>query len=350
MKSPSLAHTSGEVMPLNGLPNGLSRRSALGLAASALAGIAAPVHAQGTYPNRPVRVVIPVPAGSAFDAVIRPLGLRTQPVLGQPFLIDNKPGASLMLGTQFVARAAADGYTLLLANDVPFSILPALSMPMQFDPDRDFVPLSLLTQVSLALITNANFPANTLQEFIAYAKANPGKLSYGTGGVGGQHHVAMERLMARTGIDMLHVPYQGIAPAFNAFLAGDTNVMLAAIALPREHIKSGRLKALAFTGAQRHPNLANVPTFRESGFPDYVISAWFGMFAPSGTPMEITKRLSTTIWEAASTKEFTDSVLLPAGFDPYPSVPPEQFAAFIREDRRKWRESVAMINPKKLLP
>jgi tripartite-type tricarboxylate transporter receptor subunit TctC len=270
--------------------------------------------------------------------------------LGQPFVIENRPGASLTLGTQLVARAPADGYTLLLANDVPFSILPALSYPTQFDPDRDFVPLSLLTQVSLALIAGSAFPANTLQEFIAYVKANPGKVTYGTGGVGSQHHVAMERLMARTGMDMLHVPYQGITPAFKGLLAGETQVMLAAIALPAQHLKSGRLKALAFTGPQRHPHLPNVPTIRESGFPDYVISAWFGMFAPAGTPAEVTRKLSSSIWEVASSNEFTETVLLPAGFDPHPSVAPDQFAAFIREDRRRWKESIAKVDPKRLVP
>ncbi len=334
-----------------------SRRTVLRAAAAApwalpglMAGAGSAAHAQGAYPNRPIKVVIPVPAGSAFDAVIRPLGQRLQPTLGQPFVIENRPGASLTLGTQLVARAPADGYTLLLANDVPFSILPALNFPMQFDPDRDFVPLSLLTQVSLALIASSNFPANTLAEFIAYVKANPGKVTYGTGGVGSQHHVAMERLMARMGMSMLHVPYQGIAPAFSGLLAGDTHVMLAAIALPAQHLKSGRLKAIAFTGEQRHPNLPDTPTFKESGFADYVISAWFGTFAPAGTPPDITRKLASGMWDIASSKEFTDAVLLPAGFDPMPSISPEQFPAFIREDRRRWRESIAKIDPKRLVP
>jgi tripartite-type tricarboxylate transporter receptor subunit TctC len=329
----------------------LRRREVIGLAAAlpfTLAALSAA--AQGAWPNRPIKVVIPVPAGSAFDAVVRPLGQRLQPTLGQPFIFDNKPGASLMLGTTFVARSAPDGYTLLLANDTPFSILPALNTQMQFDPDRDFVPLGMLSQASLALIAGSAFPANTLQELVGYVKANPGKVSYGSGGVGGQHHIAMERLMARLGLDMLHVPFQGIGPAFNSLLAGDTQVMLAAIALPAQHIRSGRLKALAFTGAQRHPNLANVPTFVEAGIPDFVISAWFGLFAPTGTPAEITRKLSASIWEVVASREFTDSVLLPAGFDPHPSVSPEQFPAFLREDRRRWRESVARIDPKKLVP
>lgn len=326
------------------------RRVLSAAAAAALGGLAPWTRAQSGYPDRPIRVVIPVPAGSAFDSVIRPLGQRLQPALNnQPFVIDNKPGASLMLGTQFVARAKPDGYTLLLANDTPFSILPALGTQMQFDPDKDFAPLSMLAQASLALIVQSNFPANTLQEFLAYVKANPGKVTYGTGGIGGQHHIAMERLLAREGkLDMLHVPFQGITPAFTALLSGDVQVMLAAIALPAPHLKSGKLKALAFTGAHRHPNLPNVPTFAEAGVPDYVVSAWFGLFAPAGTPGEMTKKLQASIWDIVSSKEYTDNVLLAAGFDPGPPVVPEQFPTFLRDDRRRWKESIARIEPKRL--
>lgn len=304
--------------------------------------------AQAAWPNRPIRVVIPVPAGSAFDTVIRPLGQRLLPTLGQPFVIDNKPGASLTMGTVNVANSPPDGYSILLANDTPFSILPALNTPLQYDPDRDFAPLGVIAQAALMLIAGAAFPANTLQEFVAYVKANPGRVTYGTGGVGSQHHIAMETLAARHGLDMLHVPYQGIGPAFTGLLAGSTHVMLAAIALPAQHIKSGRLKAMAWTGARRHPNFADLPTFQEAGVADFVCGAWFGLFAPAATPPEITRKLAAMIWTVVSSKEYTDNVLLPAGFDPNPSTPPEQFAAFLQEDRRKWRDWVQRIDPKKL--
>ena len=147
---------------------------------------------------------------------------------------------------------------------------------------------------------------------------------------------------------MLHVPYQGIGPAFTGLLGGNTQVMLAAIALPAQHIKSGRLKAMAWTGTRRHPNLPDLPTFAEAGVPDFVCGAWFGLFAPAATPPELTRKLSSTIWNVVSSKEYTDNVLLAAGFDPNPSTPPEQFGAFLREDRRKWREWVQRIDPKKL--
>ena len=330
-----------------------SRRVALRYALSgAIAGVV-PVAwgqapGQAAWPSRPIRVVIPVPAGSAFDTVIRPLGQRLLPVLGQPFVIDNKPGASLMMGTVNVANSPPDGYSLLLANDTPFSILPALGTPTQYDPDRDFAPLGVIAQAGLMLIAGSSFPANTLPEFLAYVKANPGRVTYGTGGVGSQHHIAMEYLSVRHGLDMLHVPYQGIGPAFNGLLAGNTQVMLAAIALPSQHIKSGRLKAMAWTGTRHHPNFADLPTFAEAGVADFVCGAWFGLFAPAATPPEITRKLAATIWNVVSSKEYTDNVLLPAGFDPSPATSPEQFGAFLREDRRKWREWVQRIDPKKL--
>ncbi|MES2184840.1 MAG: tripartite tricarboxylate transporter substrate binding protein [Pseudomonadota bacterium] len=340
-----------EFSPSGAMGIALDRRRAIALAAGALTGgsAAAPAVAQGTYPNRPIRLVLPVPPGSAMDTIIRPLGQRVQPLLGQPFILDNKPGAAEILGSQLVAHAPADGYTLLMANDVPFSIMPALGTPMPFDPDRDFVPLTMLAQVSLLLLTGKDFPATNLAEFIAYVKAHPGKLSYGTGGIGSPHHVAMERLMARTGMDMLHVPYQGIPPAFNSLLSGDTDVMLVAITVANEHIRAGRVKALAFTAAQRHPKAPTVPTFKESGYPDYVVGALFGMFAPGNTPPEITRRLSSVLWEAVSSDEFTDNVLVPGGFDPHPSVTPGQFPAFIRDERRKWRDSLARIDPRKFI-
>ena len=327
----------------------LSRRGALRCAVAGVLPLAwSQAFAQGAYPNRPIRVVIPVPAGSAFDTVIRPLGQRLLPALGQPFVIDNKPGASLTMGTVNVASSPPDGYSILLANDTPFSILPALNTPLQYDPDRDFAPLGVIAQAALMLIAGAAFPANTLQEFLAYVKANPGRVTYGTGGVGSQHHIAMETLAARNDLDMLHVPYQGIGPAFTGLLAGSTHVMLAAIALPAQHIKSGRLKAMAWTGARRHPNFADLPTFQEAGIADFVCGAWFGLFAPAATPPEITRKLTSSIWTVVSSKEYTDNVLLPAGFDPNPSTPPEQFGTFLREDRRKWREWVQRIDPKKL--
>ena len=339
--------------PAAGAAVSFSRRRAMRHALAGVAAGALPVawreaFAQGAYPNRPIRVVIPVPAGSAFDTVIRPLGQRLLPALGQPFVIDNKPGASLTMGTVNVAQSPPDGYSILLANDTPFSILPALNTPLQYDPDRDFAPLGVIAQAALMLIAGAAFPANTLQEFLAYVKANPGRVTYGTGGVGSQHHIAMETLAARHGLDLLHVPYQGIGPAFTGLLGGNTHVMLAAIALPAQHIKSGRLKAMAWTGARRHPNFADLPTFQEAGVADFVCGAWFGLFAPAATPPEITRKLASSIWTVVSSKEYTDNVLLPAGFDPNPSTPPEQFDAFLREDRRKWREWVQRIDPKKL--
>lgn len=323
------------------------RRRVLAAVAGALGASALPVMAQGAYPNKPVRCLVPFPAGGTIELIGRHVGQRLQASLGQPLVFENRAGAAGQLAAAAAARSAPDGYTVLLSNDSPFSILPALGTPMQFNPDTDFASISLLAQASLALVTAASFPANNLQELVAYVKANPGKIPYASAGIGSQHHIAMERFMGRTGMDMIHVPYQGIAPAFNSLLAGDTKVMFAALTLPLPHIASGKVKALAVSGAQHHALLPNVPTFGEQGIADYNVTAWFGMFAPAATPPDITKKLSAAVWDAVSTKDFAE-VLHKIGFELDTSVTPDRFQAFLREDRRKWKEAIAQIDPKKL--
>ncbi len=325
----------------------LQRRLLMTAAAGALGSTAFPVSAQGGYPNRPVRCLVPFPAGGSIELIGRHVGQRIQSGLGQPLVYENRPGAAGQLAAAAAARSPADGYTLLLSNDSPFSIIPALGTPMQFNPDTDLAPISLLAQASLALVAAAGFPANNLQELVAYLKANAGKIPYASAGIGSQHHIAMERFMGRVGVDAIHVPYQGIAPAFNSLLAGDTKILFAALTLPLPHIASGKVKALAVSGAQRHALLPNVPTFGEQGIADYNVTAWFGMFAPAATPTDITKRLSGAVWDAVSTKDFGE-VLHKIGFEIDTGITPEKFPAFLREDRRRWKEAIAQIDPKKL--
>ncbi|MBL8386401.1 MAG: tripartite tricarboxylate transporter substrate binding protein [Burkholderiales bacterium] len=328
------------------------RRRLLGAAAAAplAAGVSRSAPAQQGYPNRPIRAIVPVPAGGTLDLIGRQLGQRIQPVLGQPLVIENRSGAAGQVGVAAAARSPADGYTLLLANDPPFSILPALGSPMQFNPDTDFAPLSLLCQASLLLVVAGDFPASNLRELIAHVKANPGKIPYASAGVGSQHHIGMERFMGMAGLDMIHVPFAGIAPAFNSLLAGETKLLFAALTLPLPHIPTGKVKAIALSGARRHPLLPNVATFIELGYADYTVGAWFGMFAPAATPPDIVRRLSGVIWDAVSSREFIDNVLLKIGFDLDTAVSPERFPAFLRDDRARWKDAVSRIDPAKLKP
>ena len=329
------------------------RRRLIGMAAAAplaSAGLCGDALAQQAYPNRPIRAIVPVPAGGTLDLIGRQVGQRIQPVLGQPMVIENRSGAAGQVGVTAAARSPADGYTLLLANDPPFSILPALGNPLQFNPDNDFAPLSLLCQASLLLVVAGDFPAGNLREMVAYIRANPGKVPYASAGVGSQHHIGMERFMGLAGLDMIHVPYAGIAPAFNSLLAGETKLLFAALTLPLPHLATGKVKAIALSGARRHPLLPNVATFIELGYADYTVGAWFGMFAPAATPPDIVKRLSGVIWDAVSSRDFIDNVLLKIGFDLDTAVSPDRFSTFLREDRLRWKEAVARIDPAKFKP
>lgn len=326
-----------------------SRRKLVALAAATPLAwcLPGPGLAQQGYPNRPIRAIVPVPAGGTLDLVGRQVGQRMQAVLGQPLVIENRSGASGQIGVAAVARAPADGYTLLLANDPPFSILPALGNPMQFNADTDFTPLSLLCQASLALVTSGDFPANNLREVVAHVRANPGKIPYASAGIGSQHHIGMERFMVITGMNMIHVPYAGIAPAFNSVLTGDTKILFAALTLPLQHLATGKVKVFAVSGAQRHALLPNVGTLIEHGYPDFTVGAWFGMFAPAATPADIVKRLTGVIWGAVSSKDFIENVLHKIGFELNTAWSPDRFPQFLREDRLRWRESIQMIDPAK---
>lgn len=333
-------------------PSPSSRREWLRLAAAApwILGAAPSRAQQGDYPNKPIKFIVPFAAGGSLEVLGRHIAGRLQSKLGQAIVFENRPGANSTIGTTMAARASADGYTLLMGADSGISTSPILNKSLPYNPERDLVPLSILCQLSFLLIANSNFGPGTLQEVIAYARANPGKVTYSTPGVGSQHHIKFEALSALLAIDMLHVPYQGIAPAVNAVLVGDVNIMMAALALPLPHVRSGRIKALAFASNSRHPLLPGVPTFTEAGVANFEARAWFGSFAPTGTPKDIVQTLSNSLWESVSSKEFSETFLIPQGYDPVNTVAPAQFAAFLREDRKKWESAIAQVDPKRLAP
>ncbi len=329
-----------------------NRRQWLAMAAVApwAAGAAAPALAQSDYPNRPIKFIVPFAAGGSLEQLGRNMGTRLQTKLGQAIVFENKAGANSTLGTGIAARAPADGYNLLLGADSGLAIAPIFNKSLPYNADRDLIALSIMCTISLLLIANSNFAPNTFQEFVAYAKANPGKVAYSSPGIGSQHHIMFEVLGTRLGIDLLHVPYQGIAPSLTAVLSGEVSVMMGALSLPLPHIRGGRIKALAFGGASRHPLLPNVPTIAESGLAGYEARSWFGAFAPSGTPKDIVHKLSTSLWEISGSKEFRETFLFPNGYDPVNTVTPEQFPTFIREDRKKWEAAIAQIEPRRLAP
>jgi tripartite-type tricarboxylate transporter receptor subunit TctC len=299
------------------------------------------------FPSRPVKVTVPFAPGGSVDQMARYIGGKLLPKWGQSLVVESRPGANSLVGTTYVARAPADGYNILMAADPAFSIIPVLNKNMPYNPDKDFAPLSIMCQISFLIVAHGSFPANNFQEMVAYAKANPGKVSYSTPGIGSQHHVMFEVLANRLGIDLLHIPYQGIAPSMAALLSGEVNLLMGALALPLPHIRSGRIKAIAFAGEGRHPLLPQVPTIAQSGGLAFEARSWFGAFAPSATPKDIVQKMSNDIWDITSSKDFSENYLIPNGYDPINTIKPAQFAKFLQEDRAKWEKAIALIPSEK---
>lgn len=285
------------------------------------------------YPARPVRVIVPYAPGGGTDVVARILGVHFTQRLGQSFIIDNRPAGSGIVGTDLVAKAQPDGYTLLFA----FSSLSSsakLYSKLPFDPVGDFAPVALATTSPLVLFVHPSVPARDVKEFVAYAKLHPGKLNYGSSGLGSSPHLATELLMAMAGIQMAHIPYKGIAPAITAQIANEVQMTFTPIAVGMPHAKAGRLRALGTGGLQRSTAVPDVPTLGESGLPGFEVIAWWGMLAPGKTPRPIVERLNREIRAVLELAEVRRS-LIDQGMDPAGGTP-EQFAALIKADMEKW--------------
>src|SRR5271170_1743831 len=262
------------------------------LAALLLLVLAGPAFGQA-WPGKPVRVVIPYPPGGGAEAAARFLANDFSQAFGQPFLIDNRPGGNTVIGAEAVAKAAPDGYTLLLTGGSTMSVQPLVfAGKLPFDPLGDFAPVTMVSHFPFFVVVPATVPANTLAELIVYVKARPGQLSYASNGSGTMAHLGMEMLKQSTGMDLLHVPYKGFAPAMPDLLSGRITVMMADLAPVGSQVKAGALRVLAATSPQRSSFLPDVPTVAELGNPGYEIDVWFGLFAPARTPPEIVARLN----------------------------------------------------------
>ncbi len=252
--------------------------------------LAATAQAQ-SFPVRPVRIVNPFPAGGGIDAVVRALGAELTAKWGQPVLIENRPGASGNIGAEAVARAAPDGYTLLATINQQFSANRYLYKNLGYDPDRSFAPITLMVRNDQFFLAHPSLRANDLREVVELARREPGKLSYGSFGIGSQPHLAFSLINRKQGTDLLHVPYKGIAPLMNAVTAGEVMLASGTVGVAGELMKAGKLKGLAIAGKQRSALFPAVPTTGELGFPELQVSIWFGLFAPGGTPQAIVDRI-----------------------------------------------------------
>jgi tripartite-type tricarboxylate transporter receptor subunit TctC len=285
------------------------------------------------YPSKPITFVAPIPPGGSTDVLARDIARRLQERLGQPVIVENKPGGAGSIGSAFVARAPADGYTILLVNS-SHAINPHVYSKLPFDAMKDFAPVVWMTSLPLALYVNASVPAKTLTEFIAMAKAKPGGLSFTSSGNGGATHLFGEMFMVQSGTKMVHVPYRGSAPAIADVVAGQVPVAMADVPLAAPHVKSGALRALAVTAKTRVPAMPDVPTFAEAGLPGMENSVWIGVLAAAATPPDIVRKLNREIVailrEPAITQRFVEM-----GFEIVASTP-EEFGALMRQDHERF--------------
>ena len=287
-------------------------------------------HAQ-EFPGKPVRIVVPYPPGGGVDGMARPIADRLSRLWNQPVVVENKPGASTIIGSDFVAKAAPDGLTLLFTSDSSITSNPHLYPKMPFDPVKDLAPVTQLIDLFQMVVAHPSVPAGTMQELVALAKAKPGTLNYGSYGSGSQPNLLFEALKAQTGISIAHIPYKGIAPALTAAVAGEVQLTMGGTATSRGYFVAGRLKPLAIARAQRLPALPEVPTLREAGFPDIDPKPWFGLFAPAGTPSAILEKIQKDVHTVITEPEFDKREMTGKGYGAVGSTPAE-FAAFIKND------------------
>jgi tripartite-type tricarboxylate transporter receptor subunit TctC len=306
--------------------------------------LAMPFHVQAAYPDKPIKIIIGFPAGGPLDAHIRLLVDRLQSALGQTVIIDYKAGAGGAVGAQFVAQSLPDGYTLLLANTGTMVINPAIYTKAPYDTLRDFQAIARTAQQPLALIVNKDVPVNSLKEFIAYAKANPGKLNYGSAGNGGISHLVPEMLKSETGIFMVHIPFKGSAPAFTDLIAGHVQFMAESVPQAANYAKQGKVKALAVTSAKRNSALPNTPTVIETGVANLEVVGFYGILAPKGTPNDVTNKLSQAFKETLESSDIQKK-MIEQGADPA-YLNADHFTKFLATEMPRWAKVVNQAGAK----
>jgi len=290
-------------------------------------------HAQG-YPSKPIRLIVPYAPGGATDIISRAVAIELTKTLGQAVNVDNRPGAGGNLGSELAARSAPDGYTLLTSASSLHGITPFLYKKLNYDPNKDLLPVIVLAGFANVLVVNPAVPANSVKDVIALAKAQPGKLTCASSGSGSTIHMSCEMFKQMLGLEITHVPYKGSGPAVIDLMGGQVNLMFDNIPSAITHIRSGKLRALATTGARRSPTLPDLPTIVESGVPGYESTAWFGIAAPVGTPKEIIARLNAEGQKALRSPEFVKR-MTDLGYEIVGGTP-EQMASMIQDEYKRW--------------
>lgn len=314
------------------------------LIASAALVAAAFAQAQPPYPSKPIRFVVPYPAGGPLDTVARLLGQKVGESLKQPVIVENKPGAGGNIGADMVAKSAPDGYTILMGAVATHAINPTLYAHIPYDAERDFAPITQLASTPNVLVVNPKLPVSNVKEFIAYAKAHPGQLNFGSGSTGSAGHLAGELFNTMAGVKMVHVPYKGAAPAMQDLIGGQIQLMFDNLASSLGQMRAGKVKALAVTTAKRSPLAPELPTIAESGLPGFNINTWFGVFAPAGTPRPIVDELHDEFVKALDAPDVREKMLT-MGAEPVGNTP-EQFAAYIKSEGRKYAKLIKQSGAK----
>jgi len=321
------------------------RRPTLRLVCAGLLGLflMSAAGAADKYPDKPLRLVVPYTVGGIADLLGRALAERMRSDLGQPVVVDNKPGGTTALGAKVVTAAAPDGYTVLLATGATAVLNPLLYPKLSYNPDKELAPVARVALTPMILMVGSASPNKTLRDFVADAKAHPGKLNYGSTGTGSSLHLASELLQVEAGISMLHVPYNGSAPVHSALLAGDLQFAADAPGSAMALVKGGKLRALAVTSRERLPALPDVPTVAESGYPNYAVATWFGLMVPKGTPAAVTQRLNAAVAHAVADKAFREQFEALGMVVPAP-ITPAEFTDYIAKERAGWEPLIRSKN------
>ncbi len=289
------------------------------------------------FPTKPIKIVVPFPPGGAVDSLARMVGTKLTESLGHPTVIDNRPGAGGTIGSEVVAKSPGDGYTLLMGSTSSLSVAPNLQK-VPYDPVRDFSPITLVAFVPHVLVINAQTPANNLAEFIAYAKSRPGQLNFASVGNGTPHHIAGEMFKQMAGVNLIHVPYKGTAPALTDLVAGHVTMMSVELASALPFIKAGKLKALGVATPQRVPLAPELPTISEAGVPGFEVTSWYGVVGPAGIPPEVSRLLAATISKAVAAPDMREKL---AGMGAFPvGGTPEDFGVFMKKEYAKWAKAI----------
>lgn len=298
----------------------------------------------GSFPDRPIKLVVPLAPGGSTDMVARMLGEKVGQALGQPVIIENRAGAGGSIGSDYVAKSAPDGYTMLMGTIGTLAVTPSLYSTLPYDADRAFAPISLTTGAQFVLVVTPDVKARTLADLMAQIKADPGKFNYGSAGNGSTPHLAMELLKQRTNTEITHVPYRGSGPMISALLGGEVQMGMPDLPTALPHIKAGKLIALGVTSQQRAETAPDIPTLAENGIKDFDVISWLGVLAPADTPAPIVDILSRAVQDALRDKAF-QARLAESDISVYASTP-QAFADYIRDERKKWEQVVKQSGAK----